>query len=562
MSTSVPQTTSYHIFLFPFRYEVKTGARLNEDWRQVKDYFETSALWKRQALGKHFSTPLRYNEFHYFHPFAQGVLFDQNQDTTLYHFEYELPPLATYDIELTNGKVFSLFIDRIVLKCYRTGVGILSFHLRNTDTETSASDILEINQFGRRIYPPIMGEGTELAKAIRLVPDKISLQGFGKQIIETPFTCNTLVGDAPSPNHVLALFPKKFLSHYSIVPALDDRMFVMGWAVNETCLAACQLNHSNGDDYRTNDYWYRYVYVDGPGAEERGLQNDVFKRELIEKSTYARWLGVGTIYGVCRYAFMGLLGEEVPPHVKTTVQTFYYRMVELCLLQRASLLQFSRRITQITHEEDGRNKTRLAAQLNRDYLHYINSIYFAEITPQEQGIELYDLLQSSLCIDRDNQLLNQEIQELHHFLSAEEEKKRSRALDHLTVLGAFFIIPSFIMGYFALGLIDQQLTVKEPLVLLSIIIPVLLASVLSYVAFRYSGQKRGANLLWLVVGVLIVFILAIPFCRKQLIPIVPMVVPPDTIRLGAPLLIPLDSNRTLQLDPETIYFLSPNHSKK
>lgn len=41
------------------------------------------------------------------------------------------------------------------INLYATGVGFLSFYLKNEDcTQNSPEDILAINQYGRRIMPP------------------------------------------------------------------------------------------------------------------------------------------------------------------------------------------------------------------------------------------------------------------------------------------------------------------------------------------------------------------------------------------------------------------------
>lgn len=66
------------------------------------------------------------------------------------------------------------------INLYATGVGFLSFYLKNEDcTQNSPEDILAINQYGRRIMPPFFND-TRLRNEIS---EYIRIEGLNKQFI-------------------------------------------------------------------------------------------------------------------------------------------------------------------------------------------------------------------------------------------------------------------------------------------------------------------------------------------------------------------------------------------
>jgi len=135
----------------------------------------------------------------------------------------------------------------------------------------------------------------------------------------------------------------------------------------------------------------------------------------------------------------------------------YYKLVELCLVQRASILRFSDEITEISRLDPGDKK--LPDKVNslyRQYIRFVNKIYFREVTPQEQGIELYDLLQKHMRLDRDVKDLHQEIQEVNQYAMQVKEDKRNQILQELTYLATIFLIPTFITGYFGMNILDKS----------------------------------------------------------------------------------------------------------
>jgi len=159
-----------------------------------------------------------------------------------------------------------------------------------------------------------------------------------------------------------------------------------------------ELSRKRGCEYiyeRSND-WYRFVFVDGNFTN---VQNDDLKRELIRKHTYARWAGGGSLYGMSRYSLVLLCDEsddsdDSEKMLKQHINSIYYQMAMIVLFQRAMLLKFAEDLDELIKEfKVGRLSEplqRKAEKLHGDFIKFINKYWFIEVTPQEQGIEMYN----------------------------------------------------------------------------------------------------------------------------------------------------------------------------
>ena len=119
---------------------------------------------------------------------------------------------------------------------------------------------------------------------------------------------------------------------------------------------------------------------------------------------------------------------------------------------RTSVLKYSGEVASIIENFEDETKTgERISELYEYYIKFVNKIYFREITPQEQGIELYNLLQKQMDIERQVKELDGEIQELHNYLTFEEEQDRSRKLDRITYIGLPIAVASLVLSFFGLN---------------------------------------------------------------------------------------------------------------
>ncbi len=446
----------------------------------------------------------------------------------IHHFEYQMDKKQKYNIKLFgNGSVYNLDIDGILLNVYKTGTAILSFHLRNHHY-ANKDDILKINKFGRRLYIPFYdlesdsiytGDkdktpeeqllcGTKKAE----VPDAIWIGNMNqneddKNLYEDFEKYrkieNIKYGTFLLPKFIEGLFPPFFLFEQerkgykddtrkeknndykiNICPVLDDRMHVVCWYGNTTLVNT--LNQiENGRDidigeyslkdnrerkkyysFETSDWWYSYIFID-----TSPMHTDKFvKQNLLKEQTYTRWVTYGTLYGISRFSFVMLtsdfsdLEKYSSSFLVRHLQTIYYKMAELCLLQRATVLSFSEEVTHVSNlidaKEDLDKIEKKIEELYKFYIMFVNKIYFREITAQEQGIEIYEMLQKIMRIPGDVKNLDSEIDELNRFASIIAEKTETKAIKaqekeahKLTRLATLFIIPTILAGILGMNVL-------------------------------------------------------------------------------------------------------------
>jgi len=154
----------------------------------------------------------------------------------------------------------------------------------------------------------------------------------------------------------------------------------------------------------------------------------------------------------------------------THLQTIYYKLAELVLLQRASVQRFSDEVTHISRlDADDEKLPEKVSSLYRQYIRFVNKIYFREVTAQTQGIELYQLLQKQARLEKQVKDLDDEINELHNYVlqtteqkRLEQEKKlveaestRNRKLESLTLLGSIFIPPSILLAFYGVSILGE-----------------------------------------------------------------------------------------------------------
>lgn len=518
--TALSTLYSHHIFLFPFEWRLKNDRlQLMEEKTDLKLLNERIAvrrdLWERRGSWLKPQSLVQYNEAVYFYDFVRSALYDTGENETfLSHFYYKLPATLTeYVIQVNEQTTYTLEVDDIVLSLYNTGVGIIAFHLNNTkETQSKPEDILKINQFGRRLYPPFLGTNTDLIGTQAFFEDKdwnkglkgvkgvelahsIALRSNGKTWLLEDFsnwaTQPRLDG---APWLIEQLLPADLVQDVQLSPVLDDRMFVVCWYGNDDLVYDLKEKRIE-DAYKKNDWWYQYTFVDGG---YKTCQNDEMTEKLLKEHTNPRWAQAGTLYGVSRYSLV-CLTETMATNGFTKVlcshvQTMYYKIALLTLVQRACVLRFSEEVTAISQLKRGdRMISKKVSSLYKQYLRFINKIYFREVTAQEQGIEIYDLLQKHMRLQAQTQELEREIQELHNYAQLIEEGERNDKLALLTYIGALLLGPSFVVSF--LGVDTDLFEPENPEKWLSLSFICLAFAALAIGVVRSSRNWRW---LWLI----------------------------------------------------------------
>lgn len=449
-----------------------------------------------------------YNEYTYFHDYARDILgvnyqaLPEASSDVVRQYEYLLDKSKNpvYRIQIKTGGeplILNLGIDSITLNFYESGVGVLAFHLKNRQTN-DYKHILKINEYGRRIYPQFLGgledenkHGTLLNSPLwNFLPEKVELLNLGRPIVcdFQHYATRESVARKPFvlPEHIGALLGPRFITRFDsaqkgdveISPVLDDRMFVMCFYRNSGLIERLAKfdQKRQAPEWQISGDWYRYVFVDDskPSVSSRAMM-----QQLLTQATYDRWYGrlaelasdndtwlddqtvqaqhEGMLFGVSRYSFVVLCSEQGYINKNILEHHFsnlYFQLALLSLVQRASVLSFSAEVAWISDHlpKVGALSTRSIrniAALYLAYIKFINKIYFREVTPQEQGLELYNKLQEQLCVKSNVEDLEREMGELHQFVETEQQS-------NISWITYIFLPVSIVLSFFGLNYFNTE----------------------------------------------------------------------------------------------------------
>lgn len=437
---------SYHAFMFPFRWE-KKGTDKNTLTEQIaleSITLESDAQWER-------GTPdgITYDERNYFYEFVHKAIYDKEGDAShVRHYERKEPKTSSVTFEIaTKEKVYKLQVKGIHLNMYSTGVGILSFHLYNQEYP-SPDDVLRINQMGRRIFPPFIaskdGDRGMIAHSVEIK----GLKGPGGY--KEDFNGYKEETETNTPASFIGGLIDDAFKDILRNPVVDDRMFVLCWYKNDEW--ANELSGKDYDRFLHSSKWYEFVFVDDLGG--MSCQNDAMQHDLITKATYNRWQKYKSLYGITRYSMVYLTNSNCFTPTLNTFETMYSKMAEHILVQKSTVLRFSSEVTNIISNSGGKIVGRKVDSLYREYISFINHIHFREVTAQDQGIELYQMLYQALDIESQVKGLDDEISELHDYISLREDRKTNDTMYVLTWIATIGVPLSVVIGVFGMNSLD------------------------------------------------------------------------------------------------------------
>ncbi|MFI3314797.1 MAG: CorA family divalent cation transporter [Rikenellaceae bacterium] len=463
---------SYHIFMFPFQWGIPStkGEIFSEQIDIDNINFSNDYNWVGIEASSDDDRDTLYNEKGYFYEFVHHTLYESpNKKSLVKHFERVEPKHGgvTYTIKVKPNykghpkEAYVLKADAINLNIYSTGVGVLSFYLSN-DKHTDPEDITKINQFGRRLYPPFIDDINGRAE----IAEYLRIDGLNSGVCYEDFKSYTNKKHNTPSSFVVDLI-NQVATNIEVKPVVDDRMFIVSWYRNiplastiKSYLSKDKEQESENkpiksvplDDFMMSEWWYKYVFIDGNNMM---CQNREMQRELMTRVTYKRWQNWGSLYGISRYSIVMLSNAYAPYelHLYKTVETIYARMAELCLVQRASVLRFSSEVSILSNlqmpNRDGISHK--VSSLYQEYIRFVNQVHFREITAQEQGIELYDMIYKEMKLEQHIEKLDNELEELHNHISLKSDRRTNSEMTLLTVMATIFIPATVLTGFYGMN---------------------------------------------------------------------------------------------------------------
>lgn len=464
---------SYHIFYFPFKWRLEGETRKDFSCVISLDNIHPAPYshWKNNEEPDEEEQQQLYNEKNYFYEFVHPVLYDTHTPATLVkHFEREEPQHTGhcfYRIAV-NGRVYELEVDAVNLNFYATGVGTLSFYLRN-NRYAEPDDILYINQYGRRVFPPFYADISckiETAGSLSIT----GLAGDSTRYYED-FSTYEHTKKPWLPARFIRSLIADLQPGLEITPVIDDRMFVNCWYENDGVAKKFYYNSEEVKAFGLSEkeicckqfaklenfiyydpFWYKYLYVD---AGTHSCTDIEMRKRLIDESTYTRWQHAGTLFGCTRYSLMLLTNVDFFPRKVLAIhmRSMYSRMIELVLVQRASMLKFSEEVTRVSSLA-GSSEKEVAFRIGtlyKEYIRFINQMFFRDITAQDQGIELYTMLMERFKSDRQIKDLDDEIGELHQYITLLIDNNRNAQGSWLNLVATLFLPGAFLSGIFGMN---------------------------------------------------------------------------------------------------------------
>lgn len=446
---------SYHTFIFPFVWSGMKGKKQSRKKfaKYISKNWELIPIKETDISGN----DLVYNQYQYFNAASRSAVFTELKDKVndyndaiVWNYEYIFPKtvetksesadeLYHYVIKKDDFEA-RLKIERIRLKLFESDIGVIIFELENHQ-DSSEDFVNKVNDYGRRIFMPFSDKKTcsSCAKYIN-----IKAAFSTKEYLESE-VCNRVKSPLKHSIAYMLLFDSK--KDITIEPIIDDRMFVAcyyknsafinelkEWEKGEYSYLSSAINELPGDTQNLANRLYRYVFVD---AKDISCYSRTLLEDMLKKHIYHRWIELGTISGISEYSMVSLTTNDPPPHLAPAFLTEYVEMAIIALAQRASLLNFEKRLSECACGNQS------IESVHKEYLLFQSQLLLSEVTPQQQGIELYNMLLENLFIEKQARDIEKQIQSLYAHQTAKNEKRENLILFIIAVIGVIGAIEQF-----------------------------------------------------------------------------------------------------------------------
>lgn len=173
---------------------------------------------------------------------------------------------------------------------------------------------------------------------------------------------------------------------------------------------------------------YSILYIDPSGWAT--CRNRFMIQKLLEDSVYNRWIEAGTIHAVTHHSCFCITSEDYSENYASVIVPFisqYVPLMELVLVQRSTIIRFEQMNADLSRSLGDYGETfdvdciKKLMDLQEKYVAFQNELMFCEVTAQEQGIEIYNLMQKSLYIEKEEEKLNGHITNLYEAANVNQD---------------------------------------------------------------------------------------------------------------------------------------------
>ena len=230
----------------------------------------------------------------------------------------------------------------------------------------------------------------------------------------------------------------------------DDRMYLHGTVVSDLLaqnISDAYVHRSNPSDKQKSSLmkWHAIAFADN-NWNSCNCPDYEMVCKLAEGYTYPRWSGYQTLYALNYHNMIQLLGKDSANeylYLTTNMDWIYYQLFLIGILQRCCLQRFYREASGIPLTRKG-NKAVLRTALKDRYIIFLNRIWGNEVTEQEQGREMFDMLQKSMMLEKDVSFLDQALEELNEQERKSLETSINKILIPFSIIGGLATISSLV----------------------------------------------------------------------------------------------------------------------
>lgn len=332
--------------------------------------------------------------------------------------------------------------------------------------QTTASDIAWIRDAGRRLFWPyacIKGayypreapaySALQLGEESIILCDYRAILDAGETYITKPeyfdwtqkLICDHCVtrmkmkGDKEilPPGNLLVIQyfnDDRMYLHNTIVSPEYSTLVKEGWAHRQEITNANKNTPELRAAWEKLRVWYAILAADKNWHDATCQDADMLIRKC-EEATDARWMDYGSFYGLYYNAITQLLKNDGSNTFSRNMDWMYYQMFLLAIMQRSSIQRFYREASGTAVHRSRRKASKLSNALKEKYVFFMNSMWFTEVTEQEQGYDFFDKLRTNMALEQDMALLKDAIEELNAVTESNLENAVNNALIPATIVG-------------------------------------------------------------------------------------------------------------------------------
>lgn len=361
--------------------------------------------------------------------------------------------VAEYIIKIREReylKEYLLNLEKIRLKRIKIDskdTFLMMIYTRN-EKYMSIEDIKKINQYGRRLYSPwipykrnkendskLSFSGTECPEYLSFQignnshskkREKQSLNYSNinefqkndfKKYIQNPeqsYLIEEILNYGENDTRNVKVYKPKLI--------MPDRMFVgFLWRSNDF-LDKLKLYNSENNRYeyllndKISEELYSIIYIDNGDAT---CQSRTMREKLLKETIYDRWINWGTIHTITHNGLGCITTDRADDSVIMPFMTEYMEMMSLVLIQRIILLKFHEKATKLCRDF----RSDQLQELQKEYVKFKTQFLLFEVTPQEQGYEIYRMMQKQLYIDEEKEKMDDIMNSLYEIANVEYNLK-------------------------------------------------------------------------------------------------------------------------------------------